>query len=305
MWENISKRKKYFRPLRTLEEEHSFIYGAGVGDGECCDNNNVRGTGKEEAWVGGGGTRAKVDTYLQRLPAPAPGPVTEDAVRRIKQLEKQFPLHDVEPEKCHELSPGEVDRMESYVDNLRRNIAGQGVVTQLEERPPSPPPPPMPPPMKLLPIVTRQYDKPEQPQQQQVCSANHLHEPCHVTRISQSPRYVSGVVVCGVRGPHAAGRGGRVRGEGGRGHLLAPGLLRLLRVRRDPGGPPLLLQVNCYLLLTFFPPESKICMFSQGKLYCGRHFAAKMNIPRCAACDELIFSVEFTAAEDRWINSIL
>ena len=46
-------------------------------------------------------------------------------------------------------------------------------------------------------------------------------------------------------------------------------------------------------------------MFSQGKLYCGRHFAAKMNIPRCAACDELIFSVEFTAAEGRWILDIL
>ena len=55
------------------------------------------------------------------------------------------------------------------------------------------------------------------------------------------------------------------------------------------------------MLLTFFPPELKFCMFSQGKLYCGRHFAAKMNIPRCAACDELIFSVEFTAAEGRWI----
>ena len=88
--------------------------------------------------------------------------------------------------------------------------------------------------MKLLPIVTRQYDKPEQPQQQQVCSANQLHEPYHVTRISQSERYTAGVVVCWVRGPHAAGRGRRVRREGGRGHLLAPGLLRLLRVRRDP-----------------------------------------------------------------------
>ena len=46
-------------------------------------------------------------------------------------------------------------------------------------------------------------------------------------------------------------------------------------------------------------------MCSQGKLYCGRHFAAKMNIPRCAACDELIFSVEFTAAEDRWRSWIV
>ena len=55
---------------------------------------------------------------------------------------------------------------------------------------------------------------------------------------------------------------------------------------------------------TAFVVGFKLCVSSQGKLYCGRHFAAKMNIPRCAACDELIFSVEFTAAEDRWIYSI-
>jgi len=36
----------------------------------------------------------------------------------------------------------------------------------------------------------------------------------------------------------------------------------------------------------------------KGKLYCGRDYAQLMKIPRCAACDELIFSAEYTGAED-------
>ena len=43
--------------------------------------------------------------------------------------------------------------------------------------------------------------------------------------------------------------------------------------------------------------EDLLYYFSKGKLYCGRDFAALMNIPRCNACDELIFSEEFTKAE--------
>ena len=46
--------------------------------------------------------------------------------------------------------------------------------------------------------------------------------------------------------------------------------------------------------------EDLLYYYSQGQLYCGRHFAAKMNIPRCSACDELIFSAEFTQAEERF-----
>ena len=39
-----------------------------------------------------------------------------------------------------------------------------------------------------------------------------------------------------------------------------------------------------------------IYFYSNGKLYCGRHHAETIK-PRCAACDELIFSKEFTKAE--------
>ncbi|RMX44889.1 hypothetical protein pdam_00012545 [Pocillopora damicornis] len=36
----------------------------------------------------------------------------------------------------------------------------------------------------------------------------------------------------------------------------------------------------------------------EGAIYCGRHYA-ELYKPRCAACDELIFSREYTQAEDR------
>lgn len=36
-----------------------------------------------------------------------------------------------------------------------------------------------------------------------------------------------------------------------------------------------------------------------GHVYCARDYASLINIPRCAACDELIFASEYTGAENR------
>ena len=63
-------------------------------------------------WAPPGVSTKLVSKYLKSLGEdflPIQG--SDAAVRRIKQLEKQFPLHDVEPEKCHQLSPGEIDRL--------------------------------------------------------------------------------------------------------------------------------------------------------------------------------------------------
>ncbi|SPP75346.1 uncharacterized protein LOC117592537 isoform X1 [Drosophila guanche] len=40
-----------------------------------------------------------------------------------------------------------------------------------------------------------------------------------------------------------------------------------------------------------------VYFFHQGQVYCGRDLAIKLKIPRCKACDELIFTKEYTAAE--------
>lgn len=41
-----------------------------------------------------------------------------------------------------------------------------------------------------------------------------------------------------------------------------------------------------------------IYFFKEGAIYCGRHYA-ELYKPRCAACDELIFSREYTQAEEQ------
>ena len=37
---------------------------------------------------------------------------SEGAIHRKQQLEKQFPVHDIEPKVCHDLSIGEIKRYE-------------------------------------------------------------------------------------------------------------------------------------------------------------------------------------------------
>ena len=101
----VPEEKNLFRPLRTKEEECTFIYGE-VFDGSQSD-------AKQEVlldWAPPGVPSSLANKYLRSLPE---GHVSiqgsEGAVRRKKQLEKQFPLHDVEPDNCHQLSRGEIE----------------------------------------------------------------------------------------------------------------------------------------------------------------------------------------------------
>ena len=165
--------------------------------------------------------------------------------------------------------------MSSYVDNVKRNVAGQGIVTQLcddkdrgQECPPSPPVPIMPPPMKLLSIAPSKYDR-QSPQKLLSNQNEGLHK---VTNKNWS----------------CAGCQQR----------MLPGEVAIFaeRAGRDKCWHPTCFSCSeCGEIL-----EDLLYYYSYGQLFCGRHFATKMNIPRCAACDELIFSAEYTAAEDRF-----
>ena len=62
-------------------------------------------------WAPPGVPNSLASKYLRSLPE---GHVSIHgslgAVRRMKQLEKQFPLHDVEPDNCHQLTRREIDK---------------------------------------------------------------------------------------------------------------------------------------------------------------------------------------------------
>ena len=97
----------FFRPLRSQAEERTFIYG------EFFDADPAANVDYKEVlldWAPAGLPSYISSAYLRSLPE---GHVSlqgsEGAVRRKKQLEKQFPLHDVEPGQCHQLSQGEMD----------------------------------------------------------------------------------------------------------------------------------------------------------------------------------------------------
>ena len=98
------------RPLRTKAEERKFIYGDVVEDTP--DHDDAAAATEEVVldWAPPGVSSSLASKYLRSLPD---GHVSiqgsEGAVRRKKQLEKQFPLHDVEPGQCHQLSQREID----------------------------------------------------------------------------------------------------------------------------------------------------------------------------------------------------
>lgn len=70
--------------------------------------------------------------YMQLLPSdklPISG--SEGALYRRQQLEKQVPLHDFNANVCHNLTVEEADAMSSYLQNLKVNAVGQGLVKKL------------------------------------------------------------------------------------------------------------------------------------------------------------------------------
>lgn len=72
--------------------------------------------------------------YMQMLPSdklPISG--SEGALYRRQQLEKQVPLHDFNANVCHNLTVEEADAMSSYLQNLKDNAVGQGLVKKLSD----------------------------------------------------------------------------------------------------------------------------------------------------------------------------
>ena len=94
-----------YRPLRTQAEELTFIYG------EVFSSNSSTTEAHAEVsldWAPPGLPGYLTSQYLLSLPAdhlPVQG--SEGALRRKKQLEKQFPLHDLEQRRGKQLDRGE------------------------------------------------------------------------------------------------------------------------------------------------------------------------------------------------------
>uniref|UniRef100_UPI00358E6B5C testin n=1 Tax=Myxine glutinosa TaxID=7769 RepID=UPI00358E6B5C len=83
-------------------------------------------------WVPSGITKHMAARYMELLPSnKRPTPGTDGAHYRRRQLARQLPAHDEDPSHCHELSPAEVKRMESFVTEYKAKALGIASVWQV------------------------------------------------------------------------------------------------------------------------------------------------------------------------------
>ncbi|XP_039483832.1 uncharacterized protein LOC120446761 [Drosophila santomea] len=70
-------------------------------------------------------------------------------------------------------------------------------------------------------------------------------------------------------------------------------------VKADRAGKEIAWHPGCFKCITCRELLADLVyFFHQGQVFCGRDLAIRLKIPRCRACDELIFTKEYTAAEE-------
>ncbi|MPC16263.1 Testin [Portunus trituberculatus] len=126
--------KLFERPARTKKEELEFSYGNNL------DMVNEE-TGKPEKvkfdWVPPNTERNLAARYMALLP-PEKRPVagSEAAKERRKQLEQQIPLYDMDAsQRCENMPTEELQSFEAYMERIRTQVAGQGIVQEIAGMP--------------------------------------------------------------------------------------------------------------------------------------------------------------------------
>ncbi|XP_050737887.1 uncharacterized protein LOC127009154 isoform X3 [Eriocheir sinensis] len=127
--------KLFDRPARTKKEELEFSYGNAL---EMVNQE----TGKAEKvtfdWVPPNTERNLAARYMALLPKekrPVAG--SEAAKERRKQLEQQLPLYDMDAsQRCENMPAEELQSFEAYLERIKTQVAGQGIVQEIIGLPP-------------------------------------------------------------------------------------------------------------------------------------------------------------------------
>eukprot|EP00096_Caligus_rogercresseyi_P010366 TRINITY_DN3748_c0_g1_i1.p1 TRINITY_DN3748_c0_g1~~TRINITY_DN3748_c0_g1_i1.p1 ORF type:complete len:579 (+),score=185.09 TRINITY_DN3748_c0_g1_i1:191-1927(+) len=299
-------------------------------------------------WVPPNVSRALVTKYLKSVPyVPIAG--SSGALQRRQQLQKQFPVHDIEPDKCHNLTASEIDSMINYLSHVKENNIGQGLVLEIpeeeydeeeeeEEDYPLPPPPleglhisqmppdelPPPPPSFLL-----EEDDEEEKQNggdpSSLLPSSRIAD--DIRKFSSLPPRKNAAVPTNSPPPPPPSTGG-VLETSSSSHSKSPS--KDAAALTIPSGLSPVIKGSCDGCKKDFLPgdvviraerstegqlwhpscfKCSVCKellvdllyyYDSGKLYCGRDFSVIVSkIPRCGACDELIFASEYTGAEDK------
>ncbi|KAM9377279.1 testin [Pholidichthys leucotaenia] len=261
--------------------------------------------------------------YIQLLP-PEKRPVagTEGAAYRRQQMARQLPEHDQDPSKCHELSPAEVKQMQQYVRKCKDEALGVGDVMLPEE-------------MALVKAGGQAgagVGAPGGGSGEAVGAGVVTGGTPGVSGGVGGAAAVAGVgsgpgaaeVAAGqaggtgpLTGPGVGPAGAAVGTAATAGAMGVPGAQQTglsqqnfschhcqkpMRqgepaVYAERAGYDKLWHPACFVCCTCNELlVDMIYFWKKGKMYCGRHYGDSEK-PRCAGCDELIFSNEYTLAE--------
>jgi len=368
------------RPMRTRKEELEFCYGNALEEDDYESNgptgefasskdpkskNKFASTGKKVRfdWIPQNVSDRIARMYLNQMPeSTVPIAGSEGAQFRQQQLEKQFPVHDIEPDKCHDLPPEELKSMQEYIGHVKKEVAGLGIIHEVNKPKMEyigydddlPPPPP-----ELLqddpdenPIYinvspnggtsSRSYfsnkgtnrrenlhharpyniggDEETRGMPNQLgmrvdsfssSSSNGSDRPGNNTSLTQNSAKTSSPL-SGVkqRFPVNYEERGNLLHQAMKHPTIPSGqkcdncknVLKTgeVAITAERAGPVKIWHPRCFkcheckeLLVDL------LYYYKSGKIYCARDYAKLTNIPRCAACDELIFATEFTGAEEK------
>lgn len=78
------------------------------------------------------GQKETVEKFLHSLPVDAiPIKGSQAASDRKLQLQKQIPIHDIDPSLCHELTENELEEMNKYIAHVKEKSVGVGQLVSL------------------------------------------------------------------------------------------------------------------------------------------------------------------------------
>ncbi|XP_010881902.2 testin [Esox lucius] len=274
-------------------------------------------------WVPPGVRQYMAMRYIELLP-PERRPIsgTQGAAYRRHQMAVQLPEHDQDPAKCHDLTPAEVKQMQQYVRKYKDEALGVGDVKLPEEMGQAP----------------GQQGGPGQggpgqgdPRMATGPGSNQgggrgskvgpalAGETGAVGAFGSAGAGPGSGVLPGPRGPESGGYPGAGQpGPGDMGTAATTGAHQAgpcghyachhCHLPMSQGEPAVFAERAGYDKL--WHPACFVCctcsellvdmiyFWKKGQLYCGRHYGDSEK-PRCGGCDELIFSNEYTQAEDQ------
>ncbi|KAA0724441.1 Testin [Triplophysa tibetana] len=234
-------------------------------------------------WAPPGINQSLALRYMELLP-PERRPIvgTAGADYRKKQMAKQLPEHDQDPERCHELSPAEIKQMQQFVRKYKDEALGIGDITLPEE------------------IGTQAGLAGDKgPQGLGVGAKPGAGTPGKPGADLAPGDKGDAIATMGrVGAPGAAG----TSPSGPSGNYSCHQCQQPMKkgepaVFADRAGYDKLWHPGCFVCCTCTELlVDMIYFWKKGQLYCGRHYGDSEK-PRCGGCDELIFSNEYTQAE--------